>query len=93
MPDKSARGTLNKIAIVAAQLQFHAADGTCHFPICRNGYAPIVELCQRYSADFNFTCVEMKDCEQPEFARCGPEELLKQVNVRTITVVRFGRTL
>ncbi|GAQ79925.1 beta-amylase [Klebsormidium nitens] len=47
----------------------------------RNGYAPIVELCQRYSADFNFTCVEMKDCEQPEFARCGPEELLKQVRV------------
>lgn len=47
---------------------------------CRNGYSAIIELCQRYSADFNFTCVEMKDNEQPEAARCGPESLLKQVS-------------
>ena len=27
----------------------------------------------------SFTCVEMRDCEQPDEAACGPEALLKLV--------------
>lgn len=44
-----------------------------------NGYEPIVEVCSKYSAKLNFTCVEMRDAEHPYEARCGPEGLLLQV--------------
>ncbi|KAI0524448.1 hypothetical protein KFK09_003818 [Dendrobium nobile] len=33
----------------------------------------------RHGAVLNFTCVEMKDFEQPEEAMCRPEELVRQV--------------
>ncbi|CAA6662541.1 unnamed protein product [Spirodela intermedia] len=45
----------------------------------RDGYLPIARMLARYGAIFNFTCVEMKDYEQPGDAQCGPEKLVRQV--------------
>eukprot|EP00271_Cylindrocystis_brebissonii_P002065 TRINITY_DN12408_c0_g3_i1.p1 TRINITY_DN12408_c0_g3~~TRINITY_DN12408_c0_g3_i1.p1 ORF type:complete len:458 (-),score=63.23 TRINITY_DN12408_c0_g3_i1:132-1346(-) len=61
----------------------HAAELTAGYynPRGRNGYAAIVDLCRRFGADLNFTCVEMRNIEQPPEAQCGPQELLNQVRV------------
>jgi len=53
----------------------------------RDGYQPIIELCQTYGAALIFTCVEMRDEEHPELALCGPEGLLNQVRA---TAARYG---
>ncbi|KAL2652859.1 hypothetical protein R1flu_020987 [Riccia fluitans] len=45
----------------------------------RDGYYPIAEMFSRYGVTLNFTCIEMKDAEQPESALCSPEGLLRQV--------------
>uniref|UniRef100_A0A0D9XKE2 Beta-amylase n=1 Tax=Leersia perrieri TaxID=77586 RepID=A0A0D9XKE2_9ORYZ len=46
----------------------------------RDGYLPIARLLARHgSAVLNFTCVEMRDHEQPQEARCMPEALVRQV--------------
>ncbi|KAK3264264.1 beta-amylase [Cymbomonas tetramitiformis] len=47
----------------------------------RNGYDAICKLCAKYNAHLNFTCVEMRDCEHPTEAKCGPEGLLRQVRL------------
>ncbi|WVZ59203.1 hypothetical protein U9M48_009389 [Paspalum notatum var. saurae] len=45
----------------------------------RDGYAPVARLLARHGAVLNFTCVEMRDGEQPAEARCMPEALVRQV--------------
>lgn len=45
----------------------------------RDGYLPVARMLGRHGAIFNFTCVEMRDHEQPQDAQCAPEKLVKQV--------------
>ncbi|XP_072957179.1 beta-amylase 1, chloroplastic [Typha angustifolia] len=45
----------------------------------RDGYLPIARMLARHGAVFNFTCIEMRDWEQPEDAQCRPEGLVRQV--------------
>ncbi|KAJ3679999.1 hypothetical protein LUZ60_016277 [Juncus effusus] len=45
----------------------------------RDGYKPIAEMLGRHGAVFNFTCLEMRDGEQPGDACCRPEALVRQV--------------
>lgn len=45
----------------------------------RDGYLPIAHMFARHGITLNFTCVEMRDTEQPPPARCSPEGLLRQV--------------
>lgn len=45
----------------------------------RDGYFPIATMFGRHGVVLNFTCIEMKDYEQPAEARCSPESLIKQV--------------
>jgi beta-amylase len=44
-----------------------------------DGYIPIAQMLSRFEAVLNFTCVEMRDEEQPQDARCAPEKLVRQV--------------
>ncbi|XP_073279093.1 beta-amylase 1, chloroplastic [Primulina huaijiensis] len=50
----------------------------------RDGYLPIAQMLARHGAIFNFTCIEMRDHEQPQDALCAPEKLVKQVALATI---------
>jgi beta-amylase len=45
----------------------------------RDGYLPIAQMFGRHGIVFIFTCIEMKDVEQPADAKCSPEKLIKQV--------------
>lgn len=45
----------------------------------RDGYLPLAKMFGRHGVVLNFTCIEMKDYEQPAEARCSPESLIKQV--------------
>jgi hypothetical protein len=45
----------------------------------RDGYSPILELCERYAVNLTITCVEMCDAQHPSYALCGPEGLLRQI--------------
>ncbi|OAY64590.1 Beta-amylase 1, chloroplastic [Ananas comosus] len=45
----------------------------------RDGYLPIARMIARHGAVLNFTCVEMRDGEQPPEAMCRPEALVRQV--------------
>eukprot|EP00262_Sarcandra_glabra_P015888 TRINITY_DN5003_c4_g1_i1.p1 TRINITY_DN5003_c4_g1~~TRINITY_DN5003_c4_g1_i1.p1 ORF type:complete len:585 (+),score=45.30 TRINITY_DN5003_c4_g1_i1:166-1920(+) len=49
----------------------------------RDGYLPIANMLGRHGAVFNFTCVEMRDHEQPQDALCAPERLVHQVALAT----------
>ncbi|XP_009777267.1 beta-amylase 1, chloroplastic-like [Nicotiana sylvestris] len=49
----------------------------------RDGYLPIAQMLARHDAIFNFTCIEMRDHEQPQDARCAPEKLVRQVALAT----------
>nr|GMD37669.1 beta-amylase 3, chloroplastic [Ipomoea batatas] len=49
----------------------------------RNGYLPIAHMLAKHGVVFNFTCMEMKDGEQPGSANCSPEGLVRQVKVAT----------
>ncbi|KAJ4800552.1 Beta-amylase [Rhynchospora pubera] len=59
----------------------HAAELTAGYynTRFRDGYLPISRMLARHGAVFNFTCLEMRDCEQPADACCRPEALVKQV--------------
>jgi beta-amylase len=59
----------------------HAAELTAGYynTRFRDGYLPIARMLARHGAVFNFTCLEMRDCEQPGDACCRPEGLVKQV--------------
>lgn len=45
----------------------------------RDGYARLAEMFGRNGVVLNFTCIEMRDFEQPAEAQCSPEGLIKQV--------------
>ncbi|KAF6160203.1 hypothetical protein GIB67_016639 [Kingdonia uniflora] len=45
----------------------------------RDGYRTIARMMSRHSATLNFTCLEMRNSEQSEEAKSGPEELVQQV--------------
>ncbi|KAL8479753.1 hypothetical protein ACS0TY_026618 [Phlomoides rotata] len=49
----------------------------------RDGYLPIAQMLGRHGAIFNFTCLEMRDHEQPQDALCAPEKLVRQVALAT----------
>lgn len=49
----------------------------------RDGYLPIARMLARHGAVFNFTCIEMRDYEQPQEAQCLPEKLVRQVGMAT----------
>ncbi|XP_043706609.1 beta-amylase 1, chloroplastic-like [Telopea speciosissima] len=49
----------------------------------RDGYKPIVQMLARHGAIFNFTCIEMRDHEQPQDAQCAPQKLVRQVALAT----------
>lgn len=49
----------------------------------RDGYLPIAQVLAKHEVVFNFTCMEMKDREQPEHANCSPEGLVHQVKMTT----------
>lgn len=49
----------------------------------RDGYLPIAQMLARHGAVFNFTCIEMRDHEQPQDALCAPEKLVRQVAMAT----------
>ncbi|KAL0716106.1 hypothetical protein Bca4012_065428 [Brassica carinata] len=50
----------------------------------REGYLPIAQMLARHNAVFNFTCIEMRDHEQPQDALCAPEQLVNQVALATL---------
>ncbi|KAL2331802.1 hypothetical protein Fmac_019383 [Flemingia macrophylla] len=45
----------------------------------RDGYRPIARMLARHKAIFNFTCLEMRNHEQPAEAKSGAQELVQQV--------------
>ncbi|KAH0739039.1 hypothetical protein KY290_037744 [Solanum tuberosum] len=63
----------------------HAPELTAGYYNTRNrdGYLPIAQILARHGAVFNFTCVEMRDHEQPQDALCAPEKLVRQVALAT----------
>ncbi|QCD81353.1 beta-amylase 3, chloroplastic-like [Vigna unguiculata] len=65
----------------------HAAELTAGYYNTRNndGYMPIARMLAKHGVVFNFTCMEMKDREQPDFANCSPEGLVSQVKMATKT--------
>nr|BAA02286.1 beta-amylase [Ipomoea batatas] len=59
----------------------HAAELTAGFynVAGRDGYRPIARMLARHHATLNFTCLEMRDSEQPAEAKSAPQELVQQV--------------
>ncbi|KAL9681779.1 hypothetical protein QQ045_013567 [Rhodiola kirilowii] len=59
----------------------HAAELTAGYFNTRNrdGYIPIARMMARHGVVLNFTCMEMRDQEQPQHANCSPEGLVQQV--------------
>jgi len=47
----------------------------------RDGYSPILEMCEKYGVNLTLTCVEMCDAQHPSYALCGPEGLLRQIRL------------
>lgn len=50
-----------------------------------DGYLPIAQMLAKHGVVLNFTCMEMKDKEQPGHANCSPEGLVHQVKSATST--------
>lgn len=63
----------------------HAAELTAGYYNTRHhdGYLPIARLLGKHGVVLNFTCMEMKDREQPAHANCSPEGLVRQVKIAT----------
>ncbi|KAI5060926.1 hypothetical protein GOP47_0023431 [Adiantum capillus-veneris] len=59
----------------------HAAELTAGYynTRLRDGYKRIAQMFGRHGVVLNFTCIEMKDMEQPGEAMCSPENLIRQV--------------
>lgn len=60
----------------------HAAELTAGYYnlYARDGYRPIARMLTRHNAILNFTCLEMRDSEQPAAAYSGPQALVRQVS-------------
>ncbi|KAL2489728.1 Beta-amylase 3 [Forsythia ovata] len=65
----------------------HAAELTAGYYNTRHhdGYLPIAQMLGKHGVVLNFTCMEMRDREQPEHAKCSPEGLVRQVKMATRT--------
>lgn len=65
----------------------HAAELTAGYYNTRHqdGYLPIARMMAKHGVVFNFTCMEMRDGEQPKQANCSPEGLVRQVKMVTRT--------
>ncbi|KAI9087045.1 hypothetical protein K1719_031006 [Acacia pycnantha] len=65
----------------------HAAELTAGYynTRSRDGYLPIAQMLAKHGAILNFTCMEMKDSQQPHHASCSPEGLVRQVKTTTKT--------
>ncbi|XP_010550849.1 PREDICTED: beta-amylase 1, chloroplastic [Tarenaya hassleriana] len=83
--------TSTKISVKIAGIHWHYGSRS-HAPELtagyyntrfRDGYIPIAQMLARHGAVFNFTCIEMRDHEQPQDALCAPEKLVKQVAMAT----------
>ncbi|KAF5460252.1 hypothetical protein F2P56_020135 [Juglans regia] len=63
----------------------HAAELTAGYYNTRHrdGYLPIARMMGRHGVVFKFTCMEMKDGEQPGNANSSPEGLVQQVKMAT----------
>ncbi|XP_057978553.1 beta-amylase 3, chloroplastic [Malania oleifera] len=63
----------------------HAAELTAGYYNTRHrdGYPPIAKMLSKHGVIFNFTCMEMRDGEQPGNANCSPEGLVRQVKMAT----------
>ncbi|KAM1024377.1 hypothetical protein ACFX13_038391 [Malus domestica] len=63
----------------------HAAELTAGYYNTRHrdGYVPTARMFSKNMVVLNFTCMEMKDREQPEHANCSPEGLVRQVKMAT----------
>lgn len=61
----------------------HAAELTAGYynTRTRDGYIPIAKMFSKHGVVLNFTCMEMRDREQPENANCSPEGLIQQVKM------------
>eukprot|EP00270_Netrium_digitus_P015570 TRINITY_DN5474_c0_g1_i1.p1 TRINITY_DN5474_c0_g1~~TRINITY_DN5474_c0_g1_i1.p1 ORF type:complete len:625 (-),score=80.05 TRINITY_DN5474_c0_g1_i1:242-2116(-) len=59
----------------------HPAELTAGYynTVYRDGYDRVVQMFARNKCRLNFTCVEMRDVDQPAHARSSPESLLFQV--------------
>ncbi|XP_020696744.1 beta-amylase 3, chloroplastic [Dendrobium catenatum] len=59
----------------------HAAELTAGYYNTRHhdGYLPIARMLAKRGAVMNFTCMEMRDDQQPGHANCSPELLVRQV--------------
>ncbi|CAN1278948.1 Beta-amylase 1, chloroplastic [Linum perenne] len=85
----NATGT--KISVKVAGIHWHygtrshAPELTAGYYNTRfhDGYIPIARMLARHGAVFNFTCIEMRDHEQPQDALCAPEKLVRQVALAT----------
>ncbi|KAH0648549.1 hypothetical protein KY285_033797 [Solanum tuberosum] len=65
----------------------HAAELTSGYYNTRhrNGYLPIARMLAKHGVVLNFTCMEMRDGEQPQSANCSPEGLVRQVKTAART--------
>lgn len=65
----------------------HAAELTAGYYNTRyhDGYLPLAQMLGNHGVVLNFTCMEMRDREQPEHANCSPEGLVRQVKMATKT--------
>lgn len=63
----------------------HAAELTAGYYNTRHhdGYLPLAQMLGNHGVVLNFTCMEMRDREQPEHANCSPEGLVRQVKTAT----------
>ncbi|CAN1278949.1 Beta-amylase 1, chloroplastic [Linum perenne] len=85
----NATGT--KISVKVAGIHWHygtrshAPELTAGYYNTRfnDGYIPIARMLARHGVVFNFTCIEMRDREQPQDALCAPEKLVRQVALAT----------
>ncbi|KAL2348221.1 hypothetical protein Fmac_002221 [Flemingia macrophylla] len=65
----------------------HAAELTAGYynTRFRDGYLPIAQMLAKHGVVLNFTCMEMRDRDQPEHANCSPEGLVHQVKMAART--------
>ncbi|OVA12726.1 Glycoside hydrolase [Macleaya cordata] len=87
------RGTGAKLSGKVAGIHWHygtrshAAELTAGYYNTRHrdGYVPIARMMAKRGVVLNFTCMEMRDGEQPAHANCSPEGLVRQVKMATKT--------
>ena len=67
----------------------HAAELTAGYynNAFNDGYGAISQMFAQYDIDFEFTCMEMIDNEQPSNCACGPQELVAQTRA---TAWKYG---